>query len=112
MPQKQKNSCRKKLSVLCSSILPQQFFADVMSKMLQWRFEKINGAWYWMAGASSATDDPFPTFIACLIDAQEHGLFAKGHERRHVAETRRPPIERRSAERATPQGFAPLLIGH
>ena len=79
--------------------------------MLQWRFEKVDGAWYWMSDAGSATNDAFPTFIACLVDAQEHGLFSKGYERRHAAETRRPQIERRSAQNAV-RGFAPILIGH
>jgi hypothetical protein len=84
-----------------------------MSKMLQWRFEKIDGTWYWTAGELTIPAGPFPSFIACLVDAQENGLFAEGYERRKVPAASLPAIERRSVGKRMPQAlFALTAIGH
>jgi hypothetical protein len=84
-----------------------------MSKMLQWRFEKIDGTWYWTAGELTIPAGPFQSFTACLIDAQENGLFAEGYERRRIPAASLPAIERRSVEKRIRQVlFAPTAIGH
>jgi len=88
-------------------------FASVMSKMLQWRFEKIGGTWHWTAGEGTTTMGPFPSFISCLVDAQEHGLFAQGYERRKVPVEPLPAIERRSVGEKIPEVLlAPMVVGH
>jgi len=88
-------------------------FAGVMSKMLQWRFEKIGGTWYWTAGEHTTTTGPFPSFISCLVDAQERGLFAQGYEPRKVPVAPLPAIERRPVGKKIPEVlFAPMVIGH
>jgi len=84
-----------------------------MSKMLQWRFEKIDGTWYWTAGELTIPSGPFPSFIDCLVDAQENGLFVRGYERRKVPAARPPAMERRAVGKPVPQRFfAPMVIGH
>jgi len=88
-------------------------FAGVMSNMLQWRFEKIGGTWYWTAGERTTTTGPFPSFISCLVDAQEHGLFAQGYEPTKVPVAPLAAIERRSVGKKIPELlFAPMVIGH
>jgi hypothetical protein len=85
----------------------------VMSKMLQWRFEKIGGTWYWTAGEHTTTTGPFPSFISCLVDAQERGLFAQGYEPRKVPVAPLPAIERRPVGKKIPEVlFAPMVVGH
>jgi len=80
--------------------------------MLQWRFEKTDGTWYWTAGELTIPSGPFPSFVACLVDAQENGLFA-GHQRRQAASAGLPGVERRSVGKPTAQVlFAPIVIGH
>jgi hypothetical protein len=84
-----------------------------MSKVLQWRFEKFEGTWYWTAGELTTPIGPFPTFISCLVDAQENGLFAQAYERRKISGERTPAVEHRLPGRPIGEGFfAPTLVGH
>ena len=65
-----------------------------MENTPEWRFEVRGTIWYWeredVTGVLTRMG-PFPTFIACLVDAEKHGFDAAMTEERQVARARRPP---------------------
>jgi hypothetical protein len=67
-----------------------------MRKAAQWRFERSGKhSWYWERveeGDSVTRVGPFPSFTACLMDAQQKGFHAGRAERRRIPRDPLPPL--------------------